>query len=218
MEKNDSSIEDIRENYPDFLKLFNRVFYASVIQYGIIKGNNKILFIKPGKNGSLIGYNEKYYKLAKYINKKYGFTVICSNNPYVSPYNPLDDAMEVINEYVTEMKFNTFEIYYFGNSCGGLLGARYAHLYPNIKKALLINPPLSMSYHKTKNSIEKFEGENMVFIYGSLDPSFQYVGLLDFVKNPKISYKILDGEDHNLSNNTTTYEELLDNYLFNDIS
>ena len=75
----------IMENYPAYSYLFTRPFYNTTIQYGIIKGNNKILFIKPGQDGSMVGYMDKYYNLAKYINNKYQYTVICSNNPYEKP-------------------------------------------------------------------------------------------------------------------------------------
>jgi hypothetical protein len=92
----------IKEECEKFDQVFGRIFYNSVIEYGIIKGNNQILFIKPGQDGSLQGYKNKYYNLAKYVNEKYGFTVICSNNPYKKPYNPIDDAYEVIKEYILE--------------------------------------------------------------------------------------------------------------------
>lgn len=208
--------EELKKSYPLFDFIFDRIFFDSVIQYGIIKGNNKILFIKPGQDGSLVGYNDKYYNLAEYINKKYGYTVICSNNPYVKSYNPLDDAVEVIEAYVKKMNYDNFEVYYLGNSCGGMLGARYAHLYPVIKKALLVNTPLFVSFHKINEGLLKFKGNKMVFVYGSLDPSCKFIGLLDLIENDRVSYIVLEGEDHNLSSNIFSLEYLLDNYLLND--
>ena len=38
------------------------------IDYGIIEGNNNILFIKVGQNGSIYGYDNKYLKIANNIN------------------------------------------------------------------------------------------------------------------------------------------------------
>ena len=61
----------IKEECEKFDQVFGRIFYNSVIEYGIIKGNNQILFIKPGQDGSLQGYKNKYYNLAKYVNEKY---------------------------------------------------------------------------------------------------------------------------------------------------
>lgn len=211
-------IQEIKKKYDSFTSVFCREFYGKKIEYGIIKGNNKILFIKPGQDGILTGYNDKYYNLAKYVNEKYGYTVVCSNNPYEAPYNPLDDMSIVIEEYARNMKFKDYEVYYYGNSRGGMLGARYAHQYPYIKRLLLVNPPLFMNYHKMEKGILKFNGEKMFFIYGSLDPSYKFVGLLDIVKNTKIAYKILENEDHNLSKGIYSLEYLVDNYLLNDFS
>ena len=44
----------------------------AIIDYGIVEGNDTIVFIKAGQNGSLYGYQNKYIKMAKRLNKKYG--------------------------------------------------------------------------------------------------------------------------------------------------
>lgn len=208
-----NDLEIIKQTHPLYDYLFSLKFYDSIIQYGIINGSNKILFIKPGQDGSLTGYKDKYYNLAKYVNKEYGYTVICSNNPYVKPHNPILQAIDVISDYAELMKFKDYEIYYLGNSCGGMLGARYSYLYPNIKRCLLINPPLFISYHKIKDGVEKFSGEKLVFLYGTEDPSFKFVEMLDSIQNDKVSYVLLEREDHNLSKNTHSLEELVKMYL-----
>ena len=63
-----------------------------IINYGIVNGNNTIVFIKAGQDGSLYGYQDKYIKMAKRLNQKYGCSVICSSNPF-DGRNPLDNAM-----------------------------------------------------------------------------------------------------------------------------
>lgn len=202
-------------NNNDFQKTFKRKFFNTIIEYGIIKGNNNILFIKPGQDGSLRGYKDKYLNLAFYINQKYGYTVICSNNPYDGINNPLEDGIEVIKQYVKENNFDDYKIYYYGNSNGAVIGARYCYLYQNIKRLLLINPPLFVNFHKIEDGIKNFKEDKITFIYGSLDPSNKFVGLLDVIKNEKISYYIIDGEDHNLSKGNVSIIELVDKYLIN---
>ena len=51
------------------------------ITYGIIHGNNIIVFIKAGMNGTCYGYDNKYQRIAKQLNKKHGCTVITASNP-----------------------------------------------------------------------------------------------------------------------------------------
>lgn len=201
-----------------FHNYFINNFFGRTIEYGIIKGNNQILFIKPGQDGSILGYNNKYYNLATYVNSKYGFTVICSNNPYDGVNNPLDDAMGVIEEYVKVMGFDDYNVYYYGSSCGGVLGARYSYLYPKIKRALLINPPLFINFHKIQKGILNFQKEALVFVFGEFDPSKKFVGMLDCINSDKVHYTIIEGEDHNLSKNVRSLESLVDEYLFNEQS
>lgn len=206
-------IETLKEKYIEFDYLFEKEFCNRIIQYGIISGNNKVLFIKPGQNGTLIGYNEKYFKLAKYINMKYGFTIVCTNNSYDGINDPLLDGVEVIDSFMQFKNFKEYEIYYYGNSNGAVLGARNGYKYPKIKRMLLVNPPLFISYHKIQNGINKFNGDKMVFIFGELDPSFKYVELLDLLKSDILSYYIIKGEDHNLSGGTVRLEDLVETYL-----
>lgn len=76
-----------------------------VIDYGFIKGSNKIVFIKAGQDCSMYGYKDKYLRIAKRINEKYDYTIICSSNPF-NGINPLDNAMEVIGDYCKKRKYN----------------------------------------------------------------------------------------------------------------
>ena len=63
-----------------FDKEIHSSFNDEVIDYGIVEGNNTIVFIKAGQDGSLYGYQNKYIKMARRLNKKYGCSVICIMN------------------------------------------------------------------------------------------------------------------------------------------
>lgn len=115
----------------------------TVIEYGIIEGNNTIVFIKSGQNGSIYGYNNKYIKMAKRLNKMYKCTVICSSNPF-DGNNPLDNAFTVIEKYTS--KFKDYKVYYLGFSNGALIGAYFGINYPKIKRMLLVNMSLIYEY------------------------------------------------------------------------
>ena len=119
----------------------------AIIEYGIVEGNNTIVFIKAGQNGSLYGYQNKYIRMANNLNKKYGCSVICSSNPFDGE-NPLDNAMEIIEEYAK--KFDDYKIYYLGYSNGALIGAWYGINYPKIKRMALVNGPLMYCFLKQK--------------------------------------------------------------------
>jgi hypothetical protein len=167
----------------------------AIIDYGIIKGNNNIVFIKSGQDGSMYGYNNKYLNIALNINKTFGSTVICSSNPF-DGNNPLADAMEVISQYVKDNNFNDYDIYYMVTSNGAIIGVQFGVNYSKIKRMLLINTPLFINLHKTKAGIRNFSGEKITMIYGSLDPSSKYTELLSDIKQKNFEYHIINGQDH----------------------
>ena len=68
-----------------------------------------------------------------------------------------------------------------------------------------------INYHRTKEGLQLFNNDKVSLIFGELDPSFKLVGLLDYIKNDKVNYQIIKGEDHHLSN--VDYKDLV-NYLF----
>lgn len=185
----------------------------AIIDYGIVEGDNIIIFIKPGQNGSLYGYQNKYIKMARRLNEKYGCSVICSSNPF-DGNNPLDNAMEVIDDYAK--KFDDYKIYYLGYSNGALIGAWFGTNYPKIKRMALINGPLMYNYHKTKEGALSFKGERLSFVYGEYDQSIRYVELLNSIENNKIKVCIEDGQDHYFSKSEEEFQSIPDKYLFFD--
>lgn len=183
----------------------------AIIDYGIVEGNNIIVFIKAGQNGSLYGYQNKYIKMAKRLNQKYGCSVICSSNPF-DGNNPLDNAMEVIEDYAK--KFDDYKIYYLGYSNGALIGAWFGIKYPKIKRMALVNGPLMYNLHKTKEGALSFNGESINFIYGEHDQSTPYLELLKSIENDKIKIFVEEGQDHHFSKSEEEFQKIPDKYLF----
>lgn len=203
---------EIREDYDKIVNI--QLEDIAVIDYGIVKGNETIVFIKAGQDGSMYGYHNKYLKIADSINKKYGYTVICSSNPFDGT-NPLDNAMKVIDDYCNEQQIKDYKIYYMGHSNGALIGAWFGINYPKIKRMLLVNGPLMYNWHKTKEGIQKFSGEKIVLVYGSLDQSYQYTGLIEPLINEKVKLEIIEGQDHHFSKDTFDFKTLPEKFLLN---
>lgn len=193
---------------------FTKIIDNEEVNYGIIEGNNTILLIKAGQDGSMCGYQNKYLTIAHNINKKYGYTVICSSNP-LRKSNPLEQAMEIIEDYSKQKGFNDYQVYYMGLSNGGYIGSTYAHLYPKIKRMLLVNMPIFVNWHKIKDGIKKFEGEIAVFIYGTLDPSYKYVDMLSMLNKQNTRVEIIPNADHNFVGKLDEFINLPEKYLVN---
>lgn len=194
-----------------FDKEIHSNFNDEIIDYGIVEGNNIIIFIKAGQDGSLYGYQNKYIKMARRLNKKYGCSVICSSNPF-DGNNPLDNAMEIIEDYAKI--FDNYKIYYLGYSNGALIGAWFGVKYPKIKRMALVNGPLMYNFHKTKEGALSFNGDMISFIYGEYDQSIGYIDLLKNMENDKIKVFVEKGQDHHFSKSEESFQEIPEKYLF----
>ena len=194
-----------------FDKEIHSNFNDEIIDYGIVEGNNIIVFIKAGQDGSLYGYQNKYIKMARRLNKKYGCSVICSSNPF-DGNNPLDNAMEIIEDYAKI--FGNYKIYYLGYSNGALIGAWFGVKYHKIKRMALVNGPLMYNFHKTKEGALSFNGDMISFIYGEYDQSIGYIDLLKNMENDKIKVFVEKGQDHHFSKSEESFQEIPEKYLF----
>ena len=183
----------------------------TTIEYGIIEGNNTIVFIKSGQNGSIYGYNNKYIKMAKRLNKKYKCTVICSSNPF-DGNNPLDNAFTVIEKYTS--KFEDYKVYYLGFSNGALIGAYFGINYPKIKRMLLVNMPLIYDINLIKNNFNNFNNEKVTIVYGSLDYSINLLENIKDIKSNRVDIKVILNEDHYFSKDEEDFYSLPEKYLF----
>ena len=183
----------------------------AIIEYGIIEGNNTIVFIKSGQNGSIYGYNNKYIKMAKRLNKKYKCTVICSSNPF-DGNNPLDNAFTVIEKYTS--KFEDYKVYYLVFSNGALIGAYFGINYPKIKRMLLVNMPLIYDINLIKNNLNNFNNEKITIVYGSLDYSINSLENIKDIKSNRMDIKVVPNEDHYFSKDEEDFYSLPEKYLF----
>ena len=192
-------------------KIFSKQYNELSIEYGIIYGKDKKVFlIKTGQHGSIHGYKDKYLKMATNINRKYGCTVVVSSNPYDGT-DSLVQAFDVIYDEVGQVG----EVYFLGVSNGAVLGARYGHLHPEIKRMLLINGPIMINWPQIKKGLESFDGEFVTIMYGSLDPSYRYAEMVELVNNPdKVRLVKCEGSDHNFKNMDERFQRLPEEFLF----
>lgn len=178
-------------------------------EFALIKGNASIFAIKTGRDGSVYGYNNKYLNIANTLHTKYGCSVIICSNPFTYG-NALETLMEVIGEYSMQNNFTDHVIYYMGTSAGANDGARFSYLYPDIRKLLLINGPITSNTPQMIEGIEKSKCEKIVFVYGEKDPSYRYVKMISLIKNNNMQTVIIPEADHNFCGMENSFEALPD--------
>lgn len=177
-------------------------------RFGIMFGNDVLVFIKTGRGGSIYGKDDKYLNLSSKIRDKYGYTVVVSSNPPEENANIETEFKEVADniDYPDEIIF-------IGISNGALVGAQQCWKDERVRKMLLINGPLMINWPRTKKGLNLFSGDKAELIYGSLDSSFQYIECLDLIDNKRVSYKILKEVDHGFTNNSELLEHSVMSFL-----
>ena len=184
----------------------------ATIEYGIVKGNSIVVFIKVGQNGSIYGYENKYLIIAKKLNKEYGYSVIISSNPF-DGNNPLEHDMNVVKEYCIENNMKDYQVYYMGQSNGARKGMSWGYQYPEIKRMLLINSPIFINWHVLKNGIIKSKNQEIIVVYGDRDDSYKYIGLIEPLLDNNKKLIIINGADHNFVNMLDEFINLPINYF-----
>ena len=157
---------------------FDNTVQVDNIDYGFIKGNNIIVFIKSGLGGDCFGYENKYLKIALRLKERYGCSVIVASNPNNGTKHTEIDK-QIIEDYILEHHICSPELFFFGHSNGGIKGLEMINEGVEFKKMVLVNMPLMINFHKTKQYIALVSQTEIVAIYGQHDPSFPYVPFLD---------------------------------------
>ena len=178
------------------------------VEYGIIEGNSHVVFIKSGAGGNYLGSQEKYLKMARLLNEKYGCTVICASNPDRDSFTKCD--LRLLSEYIETNIMDEPSLYFIGASNGAYQGLVTASKHFRFIKMILINMPLMINYHKSKAALDSLTDTEVLFVYGDLDPSFKYVPFLQTRYRDRFKIRIREGADHNFRGMIDEYIALAD--------
>ena len=194
----------------DFHQTFTKsITSGGAIDYGIVLGNEKIVFIKSGKGGSHRGYDDKYVKMAYRIHLKCGCTVICSSNP-IDCEKTYDLDKMIIEQYAEENKFSSFEVSLIGASNGAYQNLFLANQLLQTKKLMCINMSLVLNFHRVTKELQMMDHIEKIFVYGTKDPSYSYVPLLETKKFSSLRVIHVEGADHQFKNRIEDYIALAD--------
>ena len=189
------------------------------IDYGIINGkfniesSHIVVYIKAGLTGSIYGYENKYLKMAKNLNEKFGVSVFVASNPEGTG-NSIGHGLQIIKNYCKERQIKQFNVYFVGVSNGGVQGLFAFEKNPLIKKALLIGAPLNYNPDLIQKALINFNGEKLHLICGDKDPEFGLFKLYSELENEKIIFTAFLNVDHVFSGNTELFIKLPEKYLF----
>lgn len=179
------------------------------IDYGIVYGNEKIVFIKTGADGNILGYQDKYPKMAHRVHQRLGSTVICASNPDAeyAAQEVADKAM--IAKVAADSGFADYEIYFVGTSDGGYQNLRLAQQVPQTKKILGINASL-IDTDDLAAHLKKLSYVEKVLVYGTKDEAFHCIPILQAAGCENLEIITVEGANHEFTDMVNEFIALID--------
>lgn len=189
-------------------KTSSKTVFGEKISYGIVYGNEKIVFIKVGADGSIRGYQDKYLKMAHRVHDRLGATVVCASNPYIE-HGHLGADQSMISKVAAECGFSDYEVYFVGTSDGGYHNLLLAQQVPHTVKLLGINPSLSTT-DDLLEQLRKIPQVKKVLVYGTEDEDFECVPLLQRLDCENLEILTVEGADRGFTGMVDEFIALID--------
>ena len=177
------------------------------IEYEIIFGGEKLVFLKGGADANLQGAENRYLKMARRIHKRLGATVICASNPD-TPHEEFDEAQ--IRRVIAEKNMSEFEISLIGVSDGAYLTLSLAKQFPEAVKWVGINTSYP-TIPKLKERLLSLSGLSKILIYGTDDIDLkEVIPAIRGLTTENLVLKLFDGADHGFTGMDEEFISLAD--------
>ncbi len=185
------------------------------ISYGIVYGNEKIVFIKRGAGDDLKGYQNKYPRMAHRIHQRLGATVICASNPDVDHQVQQVPDIRMISQVATDCGFTDYSVYLIGISDGAYNNLLLAQAVPQVGRLLNINTSPKMCDNKSdlydlENRLQQLASVHKTLVYGTEDEEYCYVPYLKTLDCDNLEILTVDGADHEFTGMVDEFIALID--------
>ena len=186
-------------------KVIKKSINGTTVEYGIIFGDEKIVFSKCGSDKGIQEY--KYSEIAHRIHERMGATVIAASNPSDEDSLPLDKG--IITALVNYKKFTEYSIYYVGPSDGAYKNLLIAKEFPQSVRLLSINSSM-IDYEGLEANLLALPEVKKTLIFGSEDELYHIVPKLQALECDNLEIIIEEGADHGFHDMMDRFIELTD--------
>ncbi len=196
-------------------KCISKTVAGEKIRYGIVCGNEKIVFIKRGAGDNIRGYQDKYLRMAHGVHARLGATVICASNPWVDHEIQRMADKALIAELAAENGFTDYAVYLMGISDGAYNNLLLAQVLPQVVKLLNINTSPKLRDGKSdlrdlENRLQQLAGVSKTLVYGTEDEEYDGVSYLQAVDCGNLEILTVEGADHDFTGMTEAFIALTD--------
>ena len=179
------------------------------IHYGILYGNEKIVFIKTGYEGDIKGYANKYSQMAHRVHERLGATVICASNPDVDYDVQVVADKAMIAKVAADCGCADYEVYFVGTSDGGYQNILLCQQVPQARKILGINASL-IDVDDLIDQLQKLPYVEKILAYGTKDEAFRYIPTLQAAGCENLQIITVEGANHEFTGMVDEFIALID--------
>lgn len=187
---------------------FDKILYSHTqIKYGLLFGNETVIFIKAGAGGSIPGYRGKYLRMACRARARLGATVICASNPDYE--HQAEDEM-MIRKAVADAGFPNYELRFIGVSDGAYQMLSLASRFSQSNAFLGINTSFidPGSFVKKLNDLSHIR---KILVYGTEDDDYGMISpVIHAAACDNTVFKSVQGADHRFTGKLDEFIGLAD--------
>lgn len=194
---------------PCYDKIISKTVCGETLRYGVVYGNEQIVFIKTGAEGTIEGHQNKYLQIAHRLHTRLGATVICASNPWIEDSAHLEADKAMIATVAAEGNFASYGVYLWGTSDGAYHNLLLAQQVRQTVRYLGIN----LSMKSVADLIQQLQANPRVdklLVYGTKDYAYPCVPQLKALARENLEILTVEGADHTFQNMQETYLSLTD--------
>ena len=177
------------------------------LEYKIIFGSEKIVFMKAGAGESISGYGNKYQQMAQRVHEKLGATVIYASNSD----DPCEDVDEQkIRDAVSEQGFKSFKLYFWGTSDGAYQNLKLAKRFPETEKWIGVNSSF-ITLEDLLVKLQDLPNVKKFLVCGTndVDNNILFPDLNQY-QNDNLKILMVEGADHSFSGMLPQFMQTID--------
>ena len=191
-----------------FDEIWQQTQEGVAIRYGVVHGNDTIVFIKSGTGGKYDGYQQKYLRMAERIHTAPGYSVITADNPEDLFHSSQTDRT-VIEEYASQRGFADYTVCFVAHSDGWEQIIRTAKKMPQTQRLLGINPSF-VDDEEATDDLRALPKAEKTLVYGTQDDDFYLAAKLEAAGIPRLRIITVDGADHDFTHRLEDFIALID--------
>ena len=191
-----------------FDKIVKKEQEGVAIRYGVVHGNDTIVFIKSGTGGKYDGYQQKYLRMAERVHAAHGYSVITADNPEDLFHSSQTDRA-VIEEYAAQRGFVDYTVCFVAHSDGWEQIIRTAKKMPQTRRLLGINPS-PIDDEAMMADLHALPQAEKTVVFGTQDDDFYLAAKLEAAGIPRLRIITVDGADHDFTHRLEDFIALID--------